>query len=346
VLKKKQFYTIVWLMLTAFCAGSPLSAQDPQFSQFYASPLYLNPAFAGAAGEGRLGINYRNQWPNLPASFVTYTAWGDFFIPKANSGIGILVMTDRAGEAGVRATSATMQYAYQLQISDKMGFRMAAQGSYIRRNVDYSSLIFASQIDPVNGYDPNIPGPNLGGLNSHLFSLGLGSVLYAEKGWLGLSVNHINRPNESLTEDFSPLPRKTSIHAGYKFQLSPGGRKYDLAYTFQERAFVPVLQYRSQFEYQSLDAGAYFYLEPMVVGFWYRGLPVAGLNRLPYNEALLLLLGLSYENMSFGYSFDYTISRLGIASGGAHEISITFLLQGKQNIKKRNNPLPVPLPKF
>ncbi|MGM0478992.1 MAG: type IX secretion system membrane protein PorP/SprF, partial [Bacteroidota bacterium] len=34
-------------------------AQDPQFSQFYANPIYLNPAFAGSHGCPRFAANYR-----------------------------------------------------------------------------------------------------------------------------------------------------------------------------------------------------------------------------------------------------------------------------------------------
>ncbi|MEJ0030308.1 MAG: type IX secretion system membrane protein PorP/SprF [Bacteroidota bacterium] len=47
------------------------SAQDAQFSQFYAAPLYLNPAFAGSTNQGRVGMNYRNQWPGIDANFTT-----------------------------------------------------------------------------------------------------------------------------------------------------------------------------------------------------------------------------------------------------------------------------------
>jgi len=72
-------------------------AQDPIFSQFYANPLYLNPALAGSALTPRLTLNYRNQWPSLDANFVTYGASYDQYLPSINSGIGISFITDRAG---------------------------------------------------------------------------------------------------------------------------------------------------------------------------------------------------------------------------------------------------------
>ena len=73
-----------WMLLTAVS----VTAQDPQFSQFYAAPLYLNPAFAGSTQQGRVGMNYRNQWPAIDANFTTISAYADFFIEDKNSGVG------------------------------------------------------------------------------------------------------------------------------------------------------------------------------------------------------------------------------------------------------------------
>ena len=70
-------YKAIILMIFGICAG--LNAQDVQFSQFYAAPLYLNPAFAGSAELARAGINYRNQWPSYPTNFVTYSGFFDYY---------------------------------------------------------------------------------------------------------------------------------------------------------------------------------------------------------------------------------------------------------------------------
>ena len=47
-------------------------AQDPHFSQYYAAPTYLNPAFAGTGADHRFIANYRNQWPDISNGFITY----------------------------------------------------------------------------------------------------------------------------------------------------------------------------------------------------------------------------------------------------------------------------------
>lgn len=57
-----------------------IKAQDIQFSQFYAAPLYLNPAMTGASEMTRIGVNYRNQWPGLDQTFNAYSAYADHYI--------------------------------------------------------------------------------------------------------------------------------------------------------------------------------------------------------------------------------------------------------------------------
>ena len=68
-----------------------MKAQDPQFTQFYAAPVYLNPAFTGLTDNHRIAVNYRNQWPSVSKSFQTYLASYDYNLQKINSGIDELI---------------------------------------------------------------------------------------------------------------------------------------------------------------------------------------------------------------------------------------------------------------
>ena len=67
------------------------TAQDTQFSQYYNSTLYLNPAFTGTGMDTRVGVNYRLQWPGLGSPFKTYSVWADYNMTSVNSGIGMLL---------------------------------------------------------------------------------------------------------------------------------------------------------------------------------------------------------------------------------------------------------------
>ena len=97
----------IWLIsLCVIVTIQDLKAQDPQFTQFYANPLYLNPAFAGTARCPRICMNYRNQWPSLSGTYVTYSASYDQHIDALNGGLGIMVNQDDQGR-GILKRRAT-----------------------------------------------------------------------------------------------------------------------------------------------------------------------------------------------------------------------------------------------
>ena len=89
------------LLLILLQTGHGQSLPDPHFSQFYANPLYLNPAMAGANICPRVIFNYRNQWPALSQTFVTYNASFDMYIDKLHGGIGLDFIADRAGDGHI-----------------------------------------------------------------------------------------------------------------------------------------------------------------------------------------------------------------------------------------------------
>src|SRR2546423_3472250 len=95
------------LVILLLISGAAL-AQDPEFTQFYANPLYLNPAFAGSSRCPRLNLNYRNQWPALTGTFVTYSASYDQHFDEISGGLGLLVLNDKAGEGTLTTTNASL----------------------------------------------------------------------------------------------------------------------------------------------------------------------------------------------------------------------------------------------
>jgi type IX secretion system PorP/SprF family membrane protein len=339
---RKYIFTLFCLFATALTAF----AQDPQFSQFYAAPLYLSPSFAGSALAPRAVVNYRNQWPNIDASFVTYAASFDYYFPKVNSGVGLLVTHDRQGVGGVRSTDIGAQYSYRLQLSDNLFFQPGFQLSYVLRDANFFNLTFGDQL---NNLGP-IPGqgtaePLTGEYRSYL-DFSSGGLLYTERFYVGVSAHHMNRPNQSLTGDVSRLPMKTTFHAGYKIPLDAStaqGLAQDVS--APERSITPAILYKMQGKFDQLDVGLYATYDPLVFGLWYRGLPIKqyepGLNN---SDAVIFLFGFKYESLSVGYSYDLTISNLGPASGGAHELSLSYIFnspQPRSRFAKR-----IPCPKF
>src|SRR5258708_40158425 len=111
------------LLVILFSYAVGVMGQDPQFTQFYANPLYLNPAFAGSVHCPRICLNYRNQWPALTGTFVTTSASYDQHLSAISSGIGILVMSDNAGEGTLSTTDVSGIYSYQLTVTRDFSVR-------------------------------------------------------------------------------------------------------------------------------------------------------------------------------------------------------------------------------
>ncbi|MEM9324654.1 MAG: type IX secretion system membrane protein PorP/SprF [Bacteroidota bacterium] len=322
-------------------------AQDPQFSQYYSAPLNLNPGLTGINQKGRVGLNYRNQWPAIDATFETYSFWVDYNFEDYYSSVGLLVNVDREGIAGLTSNMVGLNYAYQLQLNYEWTFRPAVQIAWIQRDINFDRLTFGDQFD-ANGQvvlDNTRESFNTG-QRANMFDLSFGGIVFNENLWAGLSVYHVTEPNQSLVDaDDSPLYMRTSIHGGYRIHF------YDVSSKAQnrpdrERSFTPSFNYRSQAEFDQLDLGVFVTLEPVLFGVWYRGIPVKNLESIPNNESIIFMAGLNNNNFSIGYSFDFTISDLGINSGGAHEISLiyTFSLDppGKPPKSVRDLKCPVP----
>ncbi len=348
---RSYLYIVFCAMALAFSTTFSFG-QDPQYSQYYAAPLYLNPAFAGSDLQSRIGANYRSQWPGLDATFTTFSAYYDTFLDEYNSGVGFMVMNDVEGAADLRSITISGIYAYELRLGQSSYFRPGFQASYIRRDIGfYENLIFANQIDPNDPFGPTLPGDgDLPGLGEpvNMLSLSFGGLFFTDNFWLGGTAHHVNQPNQSFLDGESRLPIKYSAHAGYRIPLGHGAMKRDFTHTYKQRYITPTLNYKRQGPFEQLDVGAYLYAEPLILGLWYRGLPYKPLNSETNRDAIVLLLGLSLPSgLDVGYSFDYTVSQLGIQSGGAHEVSISF------NLPDRNPGGPsrlrdtlLPCPKF
>jgi len=329
-----------------------VTAQDPQFSQFYAAPLYLNPAFAGSTGQARAGMNYRNQWPAIDANFTTMSAYFDYFIEDKNSGVGVLLTRDQEGLAGLRSLSLALQYSYELKITDFLGFRPGFQVALFNRDVNFNKLTFGDQFDPTTGNFIDIPTAETFNTNfsKTFLDLSAGGLLFTKKAWLGFAASHINKPNQTIIDENAPLPIKYSLHGGFKFHLRPGVVGSGVYARKSERSIAPAFQYRSQGQFDQMDLGVYFTFEPLVLGTWYRGVPFKNLDGFVNNESIVLLLGFTKigakDAINIGYSFDYTISRLGPGSGGAHEFSLVYTWPMRNPRKPPKDKLVIPCPDF
>ena len=314
---------------------------DPQFSQFYASPLLVNPGYTGSVAEHRIIFNGRVQWPNLPKAYQTMSFSYDFWRPELKSGFGIHVLTDKAGSAGLGYTTARFNYSYKIVLNGWV-LSPGIYFGYSLRSFDANKLLFGDQLDFAQGNLPGSQDPNVPKLhNIQFFDTGAGFLMYNAKTWIGASVYQLNEPNSSIIEGESPWPMRIVVHGGTRLPIY--GDKYR---TKMVSSLAPSFMYRFQGGTHQLDVGMQYMVSPIVVGLWYRGLPfVKNPSGGTSNEALIFSMGLIFDYFEFGYSYDFTISELSARSGGAHEISLQYefgLLAHPRKIKRKNQVMPCP----
>ncbi|PBQ30804.1 hypothetical protein CNR22_03105 [Sphingobacteriaceae bacterium] len=288
-----------------------LKAQDPQFTQFYANPLYLNPAFAGTARCPRICMNYRNQWPNLSGNYVTYSFSGDLHVDALAGGLGVLVTTDDQAHGTLKTTNASLIYSYQAVINREFSLKFGLQATYMQKSLDRDNLNFGDMIDARRGFVWNtneaIPANNKSNAD---FSAGV--LGYSKNYFFGFAAHHLNQPDEGLLGT-SKLPAKFTVHGGAIIELEKGGESY----------LSPNILFQSQQKFNQLNLGLYYVKGPFVAGLWYRNA-----------DAVIALIGIKNDNFQAGYSYDVTVSKLAGNTAGAHEISVQIKFECKTKRKK------------
>jgi len=278
--------------------------QDPEFTQFYSNPLYLNPAFAGSKVCPRVAINHRNQWANLSGSFVTTSASYDQMVPSISGGLGLLVMTDNAAKT-MKTTRVSGTYAYNQAVSRKFSINLGVEASFFQKSVDWDKLTFGDMIDKRRGFvyqtnDVRRDGPVSG------VDFSAGAIGYTENFFFGFAVHHLTQPNESLVKGTSPLPMKFTGHAGAIIPIGSGGK-----YKSSDASISPNILFRQQGTFTQLNMGVYIKKGPLTGGIWYRN-----------KDAFITSIGIETDSFKIGYSYDVTVSKLSLASGGSHELSL------------------------
>ncbi len=327
----RHFCKRLLLLLITLSFGCAAWAQDPVFSQFYAAPLQVNPAFAGISFAPRITVNYRNQWPGLNNAYVTYAATYEQSLEQLNSGIGLIVMTDNAGDGIYKVNRFSAIYGYQLKFSDGLHIKFGVQAGLIQNTVDWNKLVFGDQIDPITGptgggnpiLSQEAPPENL---NKSSLDISTGLLVYGQNFYGGVAIKHLNSPDESLlgiNENLNVgVPLRLTAHAGAEFTLERGNNR-------RAASFIsPNVMFNKQGEFWQVNAGAYAGLDQIYLGLWYRHA-----NSNP--DAAIGLIGYRKGVLRIGYSYDFTISQLADASpGGTHEISLTLNLADSRQLQR------------
>ena len=331
------------IILVVFFLSSKAIAQDPHFSQFFASPLTLNPALTGKFdGTLRVAGNYRNQLPAFNNAYTTSTLSVDFtilnqVIPETDTwGVGIIALTDKSGAGVLKSNYIGFSTAYHKALNEDgysqigLGF----QGTYGQKRLDFSKLIFEDQLTPL-GFDLTTPSADIATLNNpdiNYLDVNAGliyTVSTTDKNhfYLGASMYHINRPKESFKGGNFNISTRTTISAGGYFPVGDN---------------------------LTLHTSGIYQLQAKASEATFGGAIAAALNndvRNPTNvyggmwvrlkDAIIPYIGLEFAGMRIGASYDINTSSLkaGSESRGGMELSLIY-------VKKPADGKNIPCPKF
>ncbi|MGB3005324.1 MAG: PorP/SprF family type IX secretion system membrane protein [Chitinophagaceae bacterium] len=329
------------ILFLSVAVANTATAQDPNFSQFFASPLTLNPALTGKFdGVYRIAGNYRNQWPTISNAFVTKTVSIDFGILKNKLvdidqlGVGLLGVTDRAGDGVLVTNFAGLSVAYHKGL-DENGFHQIGagfQGTFANKRLDVTKVQFADQLTPL-GFT---------GITSEIFSSKQISLSYFDMNagvlyngstngynnfYIGASMYHINRPKESFQGGEFLLSPRTTIQAGGKIPIgSYHGLHLAANHSMQAKASNTIVGGSFSYNVNSSEENP----TNVFIGAWYR-----------FNDAAIPYIGLEFNGLHIGATYDATTSSLKPASNtkGGIELSLIYIKKPSDpNAKKLNCP--------
>ena len=311
---------LLLLLMTASAFG-----QDLHFSQFSTAPLSLNPALTGDFnGEFRVGYLYRNQWNSVASPFLSSSLFGDKKIlqDKLNGdymGGGIAMLSDNTGAGALTMMHFSVNAAYHHFLNKAQTQKISGgiQIAAFQKSINPNLLVFENQF---NYADANFSGPTNGeNLNASTIvrpDVQLGATYWysTQKYYItsGLSVAHLNMPNQSFTGARELLAPKFIAHAEGQYFIS---KKLSLA---------PSIMILYQNKAAQMNIGAMInrgfgktfkeniYLK---AGIWYR-----------LGDAVNFLVGMNHNNWQLNFSYDLNASRLYVASNytGALELSIVY----------------------
>lgn len=336
IFPKRMKKLVVYTFFLA-CLLPKLAAQDQQFTQFYASPLMLNPGLTGVfEGRYRVGTIYRDQWRKvLDNPIRTFAVAADLRFKAPGKrisgdalGLGLMFFNDKVNVVDFSTTQIAISLAYHKALSsdNRQYLSLGIQGGLSQRNLNYESLEFQDEFDGVSGYV--LPtGEVLPGNNFAYPDLNVGlnySARFGRTGgvYAGVALHHVTEPDVSF---FSNGDKGEKLFRKISGQLSA-----NIPIRNSRTSFLPRVLFAKQGPHMQINAGANFRTAlgkygstALHLGGWVR--PVRTEESFGL-DAVVALVGVEINNVLFGLSYDLNPGALAFNQRqGAFEISIAYL---------------------
>ena len=329
----KEFLITLVILLLLASANQARAQVDPHFSQYYAYPLWLNPALTGVVdGQARITGNVREQWTGLSNNFKTAAVSADFR-QTDKIALGVNIFNQQAGTAGFNQLSAYGSFAYQLPISPN-GYHklnLGLQAGLNSRRFDISKLQMDDQYNTSTGFDPNIPTTeNFANSNSAAFDANAGIFYYDGTPsakinfFAGFSVFHLTQAKDGFTTGGlnGKMPIRYNVHGGASIAASG---LLDIT-----PHFIYIRQQNSELKAAGMNFAFNLNADySMMIGGMYR-----------IDDAAVGNIALYAKNLIIGVSYDYTTSSLQRSGnfGGGYELSVSYVFKRKLSARDEKCP--------
>ena len=351
--RRAMLIASLWLaVLVSFTTIRSAYAQDPSFSQFYANRVYLNPAFVGLESGITVSGVARMQWINVDHGFKTYGATVETQLPFVRTGIGLHVMSDEEGIAGLKTNQAGLVFSYVIP-GQNSNIHFGMEGRLVQKSIDWDKLIFSDQIDPVYGvFQGSSMVPVLDNVMYGDFDFGVmwrhesklrmtSKSMSSIRSHFGLSFHHLPylfsnsaKGNDSFLNRESAVAPRTTIHGGMIIPityLNGSGLEVSLSPNFKiDNQGYKFMSFGENITVSTI--GLYSLVNNFYMGFLYQNRYHA--PSALHTDAVILTVG-GYTNSTdrtgkqksvffFGFSADLNSTGVGPAAGSVFEFTFRY----------------------
>lgn len=355
---RRHFNIALVFSMTIILYGSASFAQEAEFSQFYSSSLYLNPAMAGASNSLNIsavarvqplsGSNVTNELQQVSIETPIYLGSGS---ENKLAGVGITLFNQTTGPGrslkkmgGMLAISKPISF----DVFGPQSLVIGVQGGVVRRSLDFSELTWGTQYTPFldAGFDPSIAGSSSLFEDNKMVAVINAGVMYQynpQKDYLlysisffsGFAASNINQPNVSFTTDqTSKEPLQLKYHGGFEYVMN--GRYHlspNLLVKYQNGSIQTNVGSYISIDFKSEQIQSFEDNIRIVGGIWYR-----------LRDSFIFLVGMSKQKYRLGFSYDLNKSLIGAKERletlqPAFELSLNYTLKSRQGSGRFSNPL-------
>jgi type IX secretion system PorP/SprF family membrane protein len=317
-----RYHFILICMVCCLLFPKTAQAQDPSFTQFFANPLYVNPAMAGTASiddgpAGRATLNYRNQWPGLAGSYRTITGSWDQGFDAVHGGFGAQFVHNSYASGLFTTSELRAMYSLRSKL-DEEGDNLLYSGiqlSSASRSIDYSRLKFGDQMVALMSMDTGFQNPPSASSISYI-NPAIGFLFSNPNYYVGLAVHNLLEPNVSFFNNPDVvLHRRYTVHAGYSFAFNDG-----------DLLVQPQMLFTRQKNLSQMIAAAQLQFNGVEGGLGVRRNMGPGYN----STSIIANIGFRVSNLRMFYGFDVMAAGGRSAVPTSHEISMCLRWETQQ----------------